>query len=353
MAFSSTPSSTRMCEVLLIGYTGNVGAQVKNILLSQRERWAHVLADVTIVAFANSKEIRFPLTDEVIHLPNQESVAFLCAEIRKRSFQNLYILDCTASDDVTSAYPDFLDMGILITCNKRGSSGSLDLWREISPHLLTDRYRYEATVMAGLPVISTLRNLKISGDQIRGVTGVFSGTLSYIFNLVTAGSLFSESVRDAKRKGYTEPDPRDDLNGIDFARKLVVLGRDMGILCTLQDVLWTSDPIVPKEMESLSLDEFWEEIFKLDESMRHRASHAESRGNRLVYLGRVDAQKRNLSCGLTEVPKAGPFGSLTGSNNLIVIESDYYPEQSPMVISGPGAGAIVTASAMVSDLLRA
>jgi aspartokinase/homoserine dehydrogenase 1 len=350
----SPSPSHKTFEVLVIGATGNVGREVLSILRRQRDEWMRMSLDVSIVCTANTKEMVFPQSSVTLRIPLGAGVEFLCREIEKKEYRHLYIFDCTASDDVTNAYPRLLELGVLITCNKRGSSGPLHLWQDIARHIAGGRYRYESTVMAGLPVMSSLRSLTLAGDRIVSVSGVFSGTMSFVFNGVTGGLMLSDCVKEAKRRGYTEPDPRDDLRGTDFARKLVVLGRELGLRCTVEDIRWTSDPIVPKEMEDISLDQFLEALPSLDQPMLDRVKAAESRGNRLVFMGsvNVNAVTNALSCGVTEVSQSGPFGGVTGTNNIISITSNYYDEASPMVICGPGAGAIVTASGMIADLLR-
>lgn len=157
---------------------------------------------------------------------------------------------------------------------------------------------------------------------------------------------------EAKKRGYTEPDPRDDLSGVDFCRKLVILGRQIGVRCTLSQVEWTSAPMVPVEAATWTLDHFLDHGLDIVSAPLQQLSDAAKRDNkRLVFAGTVDKATGRITCGVEAVAKDGPYGALSGANNIIIIRSDYYPD-SPMVITGPGAGGKCTASAVVSDLVK-
>ena len=212
--------------------------------------------------------------------------------------------------------------------------------------------------MAGLPVISTLRMLQGVGDKVTSLAGVFSGTLSFVFNTMTLENLpFSQCVRLASEKGFTEPDERDDLSGVDMVRKLVVLARVIGLRVSQSDVKWTSEPLVTPALASMSLDEFRAKGLPLiDASLAAMQRGASQEGKRLVFLGRVERKADEsgvIECGVHAVDKNGPLGGMTGSNNLVTITTELgYPSSSPMVISGSGAGATVTAQGLLSDLVR-
>lgn len=328
--------------VVLLGI-GNVGSRVL-AMLQKRE-------DVLVVCACSSKSVTWFDQSPAVTEPFTDYHNLL-ETIAAKMYQRLHFVDCTASKIVTELYPRLLEMGVLCTANKQGGSGPLAFYDQLSVHIASGRLRFEATVMAGLPVISTLQNLQKT-DRVIAIEGVFSGTLSFVFNSLSHLRC-SEAVKAAAEKGYTEPDVRDDLNGLDFIRKLVVLARLVGLRASLEDAVWTSERLVTPQLAALSAEEFLSVgLPVLDESMA-RLSEAAARDNkRLVFLGRVDTRTRRIECGVEAVDKSGPFGGLTGSNNMICITTEVgYPASSPLVITGPGAGAFVTAQGVVGDVLR-
>lgn len=324
----------RRINVVLLGASGNVGKAV------------HKLIQDLVVCACTSKTITFVDTGEVVPM----SLDVLLQRIAH--LDRLHVVDCTASAEVTACYPRFLALpgAVLVTANKQGNSGAQPLYDQLVPHIRTHRFRFEATVMAGVPVICTIQNLVRVGDKIHWVAGVFSGTLSYIFNSMHhRGVKFSEAVREAKALGYTEPDPRDDLSGLDVQRKAVVLGRLIGVPnCSLEGVEWTSPRLVSPALAAMSLDDFMSKgLQKMDEEMELRTEHG---AKRLLFVARVTAAA-GCSCGLEVIEGPNnPFASVSGANNLMVICSDVYPAASPLVIFGPGAGAANTAVGILSDL---
>ena len=176
------------------------------------------------------------------------------------------IIDCTADEGVARHYADWLKAGIhVVTPNKKANSGPLDYYESLKSARKagSSSYLYEATVGAGLPVISTLRDLRETGDKISSVEGIFSGTLAYLFNVYDGKKPFSEIVKDAKAKGYTEPDPRDDLSGTDFVRKVIILGREMGLKLEMKDVQVES--LIPPGLEKGTIDDFLAKLPQFDE----------------------------------------------------------------------------------------
>ncbi|MGN6483753.1 MAG: homoserine dehydrogenase [Thermomicrobiales bacterium] len=209
--------------------------------------------------------------------------------------------------------------------------------------------RYEATCGAGLPVISTLKGLLDAGDRVLEVTGCLSGTLGAIFSMVASGESFSEAVREAKTKGYTEPDPRDDLSGLDVARKALILARTMGLPLDLTDIDIHS--LVPRELESVSVDDFLERVGIEDAEITASARQAQADGAALKYVAQVTPSARPVATvGLQELPRTTMLGALQGPENIVSFRTERY-DRYPLVVSGPGAGAAVTAAGMVVDLL--
>ncbi|KAK1273697.1 hypothetical protein QJS04_geneDACA009811 [Acorus gramineus] len=266
---------------------------------------------------------------------------------------NTVLVDCTADSDVANHYYDWLCKGIhVITPNKKANSGPLARYLKLKAQQRSSytHYFYEATVGAGLPIISTLRGLLETGDKILRIEGIFSGTLSYIFNNFTGTRQFSDVVAEAKQAGYTEPDPRDDLSGTDVARKVIILARESDLRLELSDIPVRS--LVPEQLMSVtSAEEFMRELPKFDDNIAKERQDAESAGEVLRYVGVVDAVKKEGCVELRRYKKGHPFSQLSGSDNIIAFTTMRYKEQ-PLIVRGPGAGAQVTAGGIFSDILR-
>lgn len=263
------------------------------------------------------------------------------------------LVDCTADSYVASHYYDWLRKGIhIITPNKKANSGPLDQYlklRSLQRQSYT-HYFYEATVGAGLPIISTLRGLLETGDKILSIEGVFSGTLSYIFNKFKGGRNFSEVVTEAKQAGYTEPDPRDDLSGTDVARKVIILARECGLKLELSDI--PPESLVPEPLRATtSAEEFMDQLPQFDDDWAKKLQAAEDAGEVLRYVGVVDVSNEKGLVKLKSYKKDHPFSQLSGSDNIILFTTERYKEQ-PLIVRGPGAGAEVTAGGVFSDILR-
>jgi bifunctional aspartokinase / homoserine dehydrogenase 1 len=264
------------------------------------------------------------------------------------------ICDCTASADVSALYAIWLRLGIhVVTANKKANSGPTDVYQDIAQaqsegdaHL-----RYEATVGAGLPVISTIQDLIRTGDLISRIEGVLSGTVSFIFNEFDGSEPFSTVVKRAKSRGYTEPDPRDDLSGKDVARKVVILAREVGLDVNLDDVAVKS--LVPQVLQSVDVSaaQFMERLADFDAFLNDMASNATRGGNVLRYVGVVNVAGKECAVELREYPRSHPFGGLQLADNMLAITSRRYNSR-PLIIQGPGAGADVTAGGVFANMLR-
>ncbi|KAJ9567199.1 hypothetical protein OSB04_003165 [Centaurea solstitialis] len=266
---------------------------------------------------------------------------------------NTVIVDCTASTDVANNYHDWLRTGIhVITPNKKANSGPLDKYlklRTLQRQSFT-HYFYEATVGAGLPIMHTLRDLLQTGDKIIRIEGIFSGTLSYIFNNFVDGRAFSDVVKEARAAGFTEPDPRDDLAGTDVARKVIILARECGLKLELSDIPVQS--LVPDPLkETASVDDFMQQLPSFDADIANKQQAAEDAGEVLRYVGVVDVTNQKGLVELQRYNKKHPFAQLSGSDNIIAFTTERYNKQ-PLIVRGPGAGAEVTAGGVFSDLLR-
>lgn len=261
------------------------------------------------------------------------------------------IIDCTADENVAKHYADWLRAGIhVVTPNKKANSGPLGYYESLKEarRVGGSSYLYEATVGAGLPVVSTLRDLRETGDKILNIEGIFSGTLAYLFNVYDGKTPFSQIVKDAKAKGYTEPDPRDDLSGTDFARKVIILGREMGLKLEMKDVQVES--LIPAGLEKGSIDDFLNGLPKYDEEMKKRFDAAASRGKVLRYMGRLTADGK-AAVGVSELDRSHAFANIALTDNVVRYATARY-NSNPLIVQGPGAGPEVTAAGVFADLLR-
>jgi len=261
------------------------------------------------------------------------------------------IVDCTASAQVADHYVSWLRRGIhVITPNKKANSGSMPYYRSLheAGRAAGTHYLYEATVGAGLPVIQTLRDLRQTGDEITRIEGIFSGTLAYLFNVFDGRATFSSIVRAAREKGYTEPDPRDDLSGMDVARKLIILGREMGLTLEMSDV--KVNGLVPKAVENCSVDEFMQRLPEFDGLMALKHSNAAKKNEVLRYVGRIDAEG-HATVGLVRLDARHAFANIALTDNVVRFATRRYCDN-PLIVQGPGAGPEVTAGGVFSDLLR-
>ncbi|KAI9204535.1 homoserine dehydrogenase-domain-containing protein [Polychytrium aggregatum] len=354
-----------MVNIAIVG-PGLVGAELISQLRAYNQL-AHS-AKLPVIAISNSKKMLLTtpakcataLTGDWTVAPDVVAADLTRVAQHAVQHQPCVIVDCTSSDSVAALYPSWLKLGLhVVTPNKKGFSGSLSLFKEIKALTAPKAgHRYplayhEATVGAGLPIISTLTDLISTGDHIEKIEGIFSGTLSYIFNnFSTTGDAstpkFSEIVAIAKAKGYTEPDPRDDLNGMDVARKVVILGRVAGQELSLESL--EVENIVPPELRSISTsEEFMEKLPLFDDHFAALNQSARESGSVLRLVGTVIPGGQS-SVKLVRYDASHPFASLKGSDNIIAFTTKRFP--SPLIVQGSGAGAAVTAHGIFSDILR-
>ncbi|KAG0640638.1 homoserine dehydrogenase-domain-containing protein [Tuber brumale] len=272
------------------------------------------------------------------------------------------LVDNTSSEAIAEEYPRFLSSGVhLVTPNKKGFSSSLALFKAIYAASEAQGGGYvfhEATVGAGLPVLSTLKDLIDTGDEIVKVEGVFSGTMSYLFNSFAplssasgAEKPFSACVAEARELGYTEPDPRDDLNGLDVARKLTILARLSGLLVS-EPTSFPIQSLIPKPLESAAnAEEFLAGLADFDGEMHKVKTAAESEGAVVRYVGSLDVVKGEVSVGLRNFDRGSAVAGLKGSDNIISFYTRRYGERA-MIVQGAGAGAEVTAMGVLGDLIK-
>ncbi len=348
------PSSTLAPKIALLG-TGTVGsAFVARCLRLQR----HGIALPTFSAIANSRDIEACGSDPDAALqraagskrhPGTVQVdpdAFSRGDI---------VVDATASDAIAAQHADWLARGIhVVTANKLGSGAAWARAQAIASARRAGRAHYgdSATVGAGLPLLRSIRELVAGGDRIHAVEGVLSGSLAWLFDRYDGMRPFSGFVREARAAGYTEPDPRIDLSGEDVRRKLLILARAAGV--PLQADAVQVDSLVPASLAVAPLNEIDVRLPSLDTQLRERFKAAYREGARLRFVGRFDtgsASGCHASVGLRALPADHPLCGGSGTDNRVAIFSDRYREQ-PLVVQGPGAGAEVTAAALLDDVLR-
>jgi bifunctional aspartokinase / homoserine dehydrogenase 1 len=317
-----------------------VDLRVRGIMTSQRMHLAE--AEIPLHRWRDAYSMSNVATD----------LTKFAEHIRADHLPHAIMIDCSASTEVAARYPAWLASGLhIVTPNKKANSADLDFYgrmhearRQGGAH-----YLYEATVGAGLPIIQTLRDLRDTGDEIQRIEGILSGTLAYLFNVWDGTEPFSAIVRAAKAKGYTEPDPRDDLSGVDFARKLIILGREMGLKLEMADV--QLEGLVPAALTRCPPQEFLDRLPEFDGPMAERLKAARARNRVLRYVGSLDAASGKASVGLMELDRAHTFANINLTDNVVRFMTRRYNEN-PLVVQGPGAGPEVTAGGVFADVLR-
>lgn len=350
--------SAQTLSIGVIG-PGNVGRALLAQLAELAPRYGgavHGGLDLRLRAIANSRAMhlaprQMDPAKAMDKLERGEALDLdrFAAHVRAEHLPHALIVDCSGSDAVAEHYPQWLAAGIhVVTPNKQAGSGPLARYRAIREATRHGgHFRYEATVGAGLPVIQTLRSQLDTGDELTEVEGIFSGTLAWLFNKYDGSVPFSQLVSEARALGYTEPDPRDDLSGVDVARKLVILAREAGRELSLEDV--EIESLVPEQLRSVGRDEFLARLAEMDAPLQQRLEAAQRDGRQLRYLGRLDSEGRaRVGLVAPEPGHASLHGRLT--DNLIQFRTRRYASN-PLVVQGPGAGPDVTAAGVFGDIL--
>ncbi len=273
------------------------------------------------------------------------------ARMKAMNLPNCVFVDNTASPYPVEFYEEVFRSNIsVVTCNKIGNSQSYQQYKRFkdTARIHGVDFYYETNVGAGLPIVRTLRDLMVSGDRVVRIEAILSGTISFIFNNFKGDISFHDVVKMAQEKGYTEPDPRDDLRGTDFMRKMLILARDAGYALEPGDV--HIEAILPKScIEAASVDEFYAQLLAEEAYFSNIKAEAESQGKVLRYIGKLENGKAGITLQMVDPEHA--FYMLSGADNIISFTTDRYTER-PMVVKGPGAGAEVTAAGVFADIIN-
>ncbi len=351
-------SDVKTLNVFLVGVGLIGGTLLEQITVQQKYLLTNQLLKINIVAMANSKKMLFNADgielknwkEQLLASKEKSDMKKYVQKMEELNLSNSVFIDCTSNALVVDYYEDILNHSISIaTPNKLAGSGPYDRFKKLKATAFKNgiKYLFETNVGAGLPVITTLNDLMQSGDKVLKIEGVLSGTLSYIFNNFKEGTSFSSVVKTANEKGFTEPDPRDDLNGMDVARKILILSREVGYDIELADV--QIENILPKAcLEAKSVDDFFIELEKENQHFEKLLEKATADNKVLRFIAKMEDGKATVS--LQSVDMSNPFYSLSGSDNMISFTTDRYNER-PLVIKGPGAGAEVTAAGVFAEII--
>ena len=354
----------KQINLFVVG-VGTVGSRLLNILQLQRQHLLDRLSiDIRIVGLSNSKKMAYnenghDLSDWKSHLEKGQAAALpeLVQTIQSLNLRNSILIDNTASHEVSDLYLELLQQGVgVVTCNKIACSSALKNYKALQKASIDQKvpFYYETNVGAGLPIIDTLKNLIDSGDSIRSIVAVLSGSLNFIFDTYNATTSFKEVVEAAMSGGYTEPDPRIDLSGLDVKRKLLILARESGFELEL-DAIQTAAFLPDGALETPNVEAF---LSLLEANEQHFASlyqEAKAKQQKLKFVAELSVgadQHIKAKVGLQGVGSSSDYYTLSGSDNILMLYTDRYQKQ-PMVIKGAGAGADVTASGIFGDIIRA
>ena len=351
-------SKTKQLNVFITG-VGNVGERLVEQIKQQKKYLKdHLKINIRVAGLSNSRTMIFDetglnLKDWKTQLAKGEKASLqgFFENTKALNLRNSIFVDVTANKDIADLYAQYLRQSIaIVACNKIACSSDYNNYKELKRLSLKYNapFLFETNVGAGLPVIDTLNNLIASGDKVNSIQAVLSGSLNFVFNNFNDKTKFYDVVKQAGAEGYTEPDPRIDLSGVDVARKILILARESGIEMNLEDIDNTSF-LSASGLKSDTVEDFYNTL--IADEAHYQSLYASSKANhcQLKYVAKLDNGKASVS--LQEIPEGHPFYNLEGSDNIVMFYTQRYPKQ-PMIIKGAGAGADVTASGLFADIIR-
>ncbi len=350
--------NNKQLNVFITG-VGNVGAKlIEQIKQQQQYLLDNLKIKIRIVGLSNSKKmvfdeegIQLSSWQEQLNLGQEASINGFLKQVKNLNLRNSIFVDITANTEVAGTYSDYLSSSIaVVACNKIACSSTYEKYSKLKELSLgyNAPLLFETNVGAGLPIIATLNNLIASGDQIQSIQAVLSGSLNFIFNNFKENTNFYDIVKQAQDEGYTEPDPRIDLSGVDVARKILILARESGEKIDLSAI--ENDSFLTKNNHSAaSVDDFYNSLNADAEHFNQLLASANKNNCQLKYVAEFVDGKAKV--GLKEIPVGHPFYNLEGKDNIVMFYTKRYPEQ-PMIIKGAGAGADVTASGIFADIIK-
>ncbi|MDI9356627.1 MAG: bifunctional aspartate kinase/homoserine dehydrogenase I [Chitinophagaceae bacterium] len=351
-------SHIKTINIFLVG----IGLIGTSLLQQIQEQYEHLIVrnklKIRVIGITNSKKMIFDIDgielknwkDTIENNSEEYGMDTYITRMKEYNLTNPVFVDCTSSLELVHHYEDILSSNIsIITPNKLANSSDYTLYENLHKISLKKgvKFLYETNVGAGLPIIRTLQDLIYSGDEIIKIEGILSGTLSYIFNNFKKGTAFSDIVREAQEKGLTEPDPREDLKGMDVVRKILILSREVGYKLEIQDVILK--PILPEEcFNTPNIEAFYQELKKHDRIMENKLLLARDKRKKLRFIAKLE--KKKITVSLQNVNIKHPFYNLFGSDNIVSFTTKRY-SQRPLVVKGPGAGAEVTSAGVFAEII--
>lgn len=350
--------NTKQLNLFVMGI-GNVGEKfIEQIAQQKKFLKENLKINVRVIALANSKKMIF--NEDGIDLKNwkqevengkKSSIQEFINKVKELNLRNSIFVDITANYDVANVYAQFLKMSVgVVTCNKIACSSEYENYKNLKE--LSRKYNapflFETNVGAGLPIIDTLKNLIASGDKVTKIDAVLSGSLNFIFNNFSETYNFHDVVKQAGVEGYTEPDPKIDLSGVDVARKILILIRESGYKMEMENI--ENNCFLPDEcMQTTTNEDFFKSLTKHEKHFNNLLKEAKEKESRIKFVAQFDNGK--ASVGLQFIPKESPFYNLEGKDNIVQFFTERYVDQ-PLIIKGAGAGAAVTASGIFADVIR-